>query len=95
MRNDIRAKIIIDKNVDVEGSSAIFKSYVNKELLGQWLLDSYLSQRFATDEQFNISKNGKHRACAFVPKKDDNDNICGFVLYNVADSKELRAALGK
>lgn len=40
-------------------------------------------------------KNGKHRACAFVPKKDDNDNVCGFVLYNVADSKELRAALGK
>ena len=40
-------------------------------------------------------KNGKHRSAAFVPKKDDNDNICGFVIYNVADSKELRAALSK
>ena len=82
MRNDIRAKIIIDKNVDVEGSSAIFKSYVNKELLGQWLLESYLAQRFTTDEQFNISKNGKHRAF-FNDSKDEEvgylSDIYGYV----------------
>ena len=37
----------------------------------------------------------KRRVAAFVPKKDDNDNICGFVLYNVADDKALRAAFSE
>lgn len=33
----------------------------------------------------------KRRVAAFVPKKDDNDNICGLVLYNVAEDKALKA----
>ena len=36
-------------------------------------------------------KGKKRRVAAFVPKKDDNDNICGLVLYNVIDSEQLRA----
>ena len=32
----------------------------------------------------------KRRVSAFVPKKDENDNICGMVLYNVEDSAALR-----
>ena len=40
-------------------------------------------------------KGKKRRVASFVPKKDANDNICGFVIYNVADSKELRAAFDK
>ena len=37
----------------------------------------------------------KRRVAAFTPKKDENDNICGFVIYNVADSAELRAIFNK
>ncbi len=43
-----------------------------------------------------VGINGKKRRVAsFVTKKDGNGNTCGFVMYNVADSKELRAALNK
>lgn len=37
----------------------------------------------------------KRRICALLPRKDDKNNVCGFVLYNVEDSAELRAALNK
>ena len=40
-------------------------------------------------------KGKKRRVASFVPKKDANDHVSGFVIYNVADSKELRAALNK
>lgn len=36
-------------------------------------------------------KGKKRRVAAFVPRKDDNENVCGFVIYNVADTKEIRA----
>ncbi len=32
----------------------------------------------------------KRRVAAFVPKRDDNDSVCGLVLYNVADSDSIR-----
>ncbi len=32
----------------------------------------------------------KRRVASFVPKKDDNDNINGFVIYNIADEKAVR-----
>ncbi len=36
------------------------------------------------------TKAKKLRVCAFVPKKDDNGNVTGLVLYNVEDSDILR-----
>ncbi len=36
-------------------------------------------------------KGKKRRVAAFIPKKDDNDNVCGLVLYNVADSDVLKS----
>ncbi len=35
-------------------------------------------------------KGKKRRTAAFVPKKDDNDNVTGLVLYNVEDNETLR-----
>lgn len=37
----------------------------------------------------------KRRVAAFVPKKDENENICGLVIYNVADDKVLRSIFSK
>ena len=83
MRKDIASRIIIDKNLGGEGTSgAIFKSYVDKATLGQWLLDSYLAQRVLTDETFKITKNGTHRAF-FNDSKDEEvgylSDIYGYV----------------
>ncbi len=63
MRHDIESKIIIDKSLGEKSEdSAIFKSYVDKTTLGKWLLNSYLAQRAKTDDEFNITPDGKHNA---------------------------------
>lgn len=33
----------------------------------------------------------KRRVSAFVPQKDDQDNVCGLVLYNIPDDDKIRA----
>ena len=83
MKREIESKIIVDKNLGADGSnSAIFKSYVDKATLGQWILESTLAQRVTTDEEFNVTPDGKHRAF-FNDSKDSEvgylSDIYGYV----------------
>ena len=83
MRSDIESKIVTEKNIGSDGTvSTIFKSYVDKSTLGQWLLESYLAQRVRVDENFVMRENGKH--LAFFNTGKDRDvgylsDIYGYV----------------
>lgn len=93
MRSNIESKIIIDKSLGEDtGSGAIFKSYVDKQTLGQWLLDSSLAQRYTTDEEFNISKNGTHR----VFFSNDSDRETGYLsdIYGYVGVLSLALRMG-
>ena len=83
MRKNLESKLLIERNIDVEGSNAaIFKTYVDKATLGQWILDSYLEKRVRVDANFKRREDGKY--LAFINSARENDvgylsDIYGYV----------------